>query len=551
MSEVEQAEVVGADVTSEPAPPSSRQLTMRVRHLPYLQQAHADRAQVLRGPVGVHANLSKEDKEKLVDTYFPRDLRNNLLLSQKSILPEKFTREQVQIELENAFVATYNVISEGTAFGPKSALSARAKMLGGVGGRSFLPFETEQFPNDPKDAVLDLMIQAGNAEKASAREIKVKEAAEAVKLFRLTVFQVSLSLLLDPLPATEWVEAKRKVYVFPRSAFKSTIGPLLSSFESSKSQVGTEGNLTFAKLQEALEVVCENKSRVPQEHAKLATLVRDPLDNLRTWCHRVKNAAQALQAELSTDFVMNEYPNAETGLPRVLWFILMKHQTSRAERAFIKKVIEDKSKEGKQVRADFSFEPWKDEESWKSFLEAFKGPSFEALKGPTKADRKEITDHLPVFPGEMAKRRKTEGGRQPGGASRSESATANYGQQARPQSGKGKRGKIKPVTYTLKPGQSYAHSAVSKISLSEADLKICKELIESATQPVLQEDGRVAHDVSPPCEICKKYFFNVKAGSAGFLPDTHPTYKCRMVKINSKGEAYKTASLHKKIPKRQ
>ena len=92
------------------------------------------------------------------------------------------------------------------------------------------------------------------------------------------------------------------------------------------------------KLRDALEVVCEVKSRVPQALGRLSTMVRGANDNLRTWAQHVANAGKTLQAELETDLVKKEHPNAVTTMPRVLWYIMMCYQTSKTERAFLKKL---------------------------------------------------------------------------------------------------------------------------------------------------------------------------------------------------------------------
>ena len=492
----------------------------------------------------MHAKLSEEVQGKLMNEYIAKATRNLLPQSQLSILPDKFSLQQADTELTNTFIAAYNVLKEGTTFGPKSSNAQKAKQLGGVGGQSFIPFESDQRPNVPSDASLDDMIQLGSGENASKRERQAKEAAQAVKLFRLTVMQVALSLLLDPLPAPEWTAANRKVHVFPKNVFKSTISPLIQSFESSKTQVGTKDNLTLKKLRTALEMVCEVKSRVPQALGKLSTTVRIADENLRTWAQRVSNAAKTLQAELEADLVKKEHPNAITAMPRVLWYILMSHQTSIVERAFLKKIVEDKNSEGRRSDKEFSFEPWRDDKTWEEFILAFKGPDFAALKGPSRSDRKEVADTIPVMPDEAAKRRKTDSGRQAGNSAQSgaQSATQSAAQKSSTPKASGRKN----------PGQSSAQSVGPKkqVQLSPNELLECKAIIESATQPTRRADGSVVQEVSPPCAVCRKYFPSIKvANSSRFLYDSHATYKCRMVQLNSNGEAYQTKK-RKRIPKK-
>ena len=549
MSEVDQNEVTSTDSVTEPVPFPTLLLAMQQRHLPYVERARANNAQVLEGTIGMHAKLNKEDREKLVDQYLPKDqFRDTLPQSQSSVLPDKFSQQQAETELMNAFVAAYNVVKEVPAFGPKSAMAQKAKHLGGVGGRVFVPIETEQQSNEPTNATLDAIIVAGSQEGSSSREKGAKESAEAIKSFRLTVMQVALSLLLNPLPAREWTDANRKIYVFPKSVIKSTISPLIQSFQSTKTEVGTEDNLTLKKLRDALEVVCEVKSRVPQALGRLSTMVRGANDNLRTWAQHVANAGKTLQAELETDLVKKEHPNAVTTMPRVLWYIMMCYQTSRTERAFLKKLVEDKNSEGKRSNKEFSFEPWRDDETWEKFIRAFKGSDFESLKGPSKSDRKEIADTIPVMPDEAAKRRKTDTGRQsgntaqPGARPRPKSAAQSATQNSSASQGQGR----------TDPGQSTPQSVGSKkqVQLSPQQLLDCKTIIESATQPTLRADGSVAKEVPPPCAICQKYFFSIKIPSSGkFLYDGHATYKCRMVKLNGNGDAYQTKK-RKRIPKK-
>ena len=546
MSEGDEVEVVSADsdkVTESVSSPP--QLAMLTRRLPWCDNARKNNALVLGGAVGMHAKLSEEGQRKLMEAYLSKANRDFLPQHQLSILPDKFSLQQADTELTNAFVAAHNVLMETATFGPKSANAQKAKQLGGIGGRVYVPFESDQRPNEPSNASLDTMIQVGSAEGASKKERAFKEAAEAVKLFRITVEQVALSLLLDPLPAPEWTASGRKIYVFPKSVVRSTISPLIQSFESSKTQVGTEDNLTLKKLRTALETVCEVKSRVPQALGKLSTTVRGADENLRTWAHRVSNAAKTLQAELETDLVRKEHPNAITAMPRVLWYILMSHQTSRVERAFLKKLVEDKNSAGRRSDKEFSFEPWRDDETWKEFLLAFKGPDFAALKGPSKSDRKEVADTIPVMPGEAAKRRKTDSGRQAGNSAQS-------GAQSATQSAAQKTGTPKAAGHH-NLGQSYAQSVGPKkqVQLSPKELLECKKIIESATKPTKRADGSVVQEVSPPCAICRKFFPSIKvANSSKFLYDGHATYKCRMVQLNTNGEAYQTKKRNK-IPKKR
>ena len=526
--EEKHVEASKADSNTEPATQPG-QLGMQTRHLPYLSAGRANRLQSLLGPIGMHAKLKKEDQDKVLDLYFPEAIRNVMPADQQSILPFKFSLQQAETELNNAFVASYNVLKETTIFGPKSALYAKAKKLGGAGGSTFVPFETQQRQNVPSDTSLDSMIRDGVEESATAKVKGIKEAAEAVKLFRLTVMQVALSLLLNPLPAPEWSAARRKVFVFPMTVTKSTINPLIRSFESMASQVGTEDNLTIQKLRTALEVVCEVRSRVPQALGRLSTLMREPNDNLRTWNRNVINAAKVLISKLNADQVKKEYPNAETTFPRVLPFILMTHQVSKSERAFMKKLVEDKNTEGRRADAGFSFEPWRDEEAWEELILGFRGASFESLKVPTKADRKEIADTIPIMPDEAAKRRKTEFGKQSTAQSATQSATV---QPAAPK-----------AAGRQNLGQSYSQSVGSKkqVVLSVAELLDCKKIIDNAQQPTKRADGSIAQDVSPPCAICKKYFPSIRTASTNKpLCNGHATYKCRMVQLNSNGKAFQS-----------
>jgi len=247
MSEVDRNEVTSTDSVTEPVPFPTLLLAMQQRHLPYVERARANNAQVLEGTIGMHAKLNKEDREKLVDQYLPKDqFRDTLPQSQSSVLPDKFSQQQAETELMNAFVAAYNVVKEVPAFGPKSAMAQKAKHLGGVGGRVFVPIETEQQSNEPTNATLDAIIVAGSQEGSSSREKGAKESAEAIKSFRLTVMQVALSLLLNPLPAREWTDANRKIYVFPKSVIKSTIPMGPKSGQSGQSgqnrdKIGTIG----------------------------------------------------------------------------------------------------------------------------------------------------------------------------------------------------------------------------------------------------------------------------------------------------------------------
>ena len=135
--EAEHSEASKADSNTEPTT-QSWQLGMQTRHLPYLSTGRANMVQSLLGSVGMHAKLHKEELTKVMDQYFPEAFRNAMPSDQQSILPAKFSLQQADTELNNAFVAAYNVLKEGTIFGPKSATYAKAKKLGGAGGNIFV-----------------------------------------------------------------------------------------------------------------------------------------------------------------------------------------------------------------------------------------------------------------------------------------------------------------------------------------------------------------------------------------------------------------------------
>jgi hypothetical protein len=235
----------------------------------------------------------------------------------------------------------------------------------------------------------------------------------------------------------------------------------------------------------------------------------------------VWNAAAALQAELLTDLIKKEFPGAETSVPRVLWWLLMLRWTNRAERSWLKQKIAEVSREGATRTEGYKFEPWKDEASWKIFLEALEGPTYEALKSPSRAERKEMLEGTPMFP-EDAKRRKSVGGKTGGGnsaASAAESATVSATVSATPT----------VSSYALSQSSQLPTERKDQKRLSGKELQDCQVLLANCPKPTPRGDGTI-QDFGPPCAVCKKYFSKVTTNK-GFLYDSHPTHRCRVVQI--------------------
>ena len=81
---------------------------MRPTHLPYLESARANKAQGQLGAVGMHAQLKREDREKLVGLYLP-------LEQYRAVMPPDEAPENRVREAGGKFCAVHHAVRGATA----------------------------------------------------------------------------------------------------------------------------------------------------------------------------------------------------------------------------------------------------------------------------------------------------------------------------------------------------------------------------------------------------------------------------------------------------